>query len=199
MMKRQLLATLCLIFSTWTAGAQGPPDVERELRRALALEEKRSGPDHPEVGVILQHLALLLMETDRPAEAEPLLRRVITIDEKFYGPDHPEVARDLTNLGAFLQTTHRLAGAEPVLRRALAIDEKVYGPNHPDVAGDLNNLGAFLVVADRLVEAEPVLRRALTILLELKRRTGHDHPGLQAARANYAALLEKMGKALPKR
>ena len=38
------------------------------------------------------------------------------------------------------------------------------------------------------------MRRALVILLEFTRRTGHEHPNRRAVVANYASLLQAMGR-----
>ena len=59
------------------------------MRRALAIDEKSFGPDHPSVARDLNNLALLLQATNRLAEAEPLMRRALAIDEKSFGPDIP--------------------------------------------------------------------------------------------------------------
>jgi hypothetical protein len=67
-------------------------EAEPLLRRALAIDERSYGPDHPEVTIDLDRLARLLQDTNRLAEAEPLLRRALAIDEKSYGPDHPKVS-----------------------------------------------------------------------------------------------------------
>ena len=107
-------------------------EAEPLMRRALAIDEKSYGPEHPDVARDLNNLAQLLQDTNRLGEAEPLMRRALAIDEKSYGPEHPAVARDLNNLAQLLQATNRLEEAEPLMRRALAIDEKSYGPEHPD-------------------------------------------------------------------
>ena len=59
------------------------------MRRALAIDEKSYGPEHPDVASDLNNLAQLLQATNRLAEAEPLMRRALAIDEKSYGPEHP--------------------------------------------------------------------------------------------------------------
>jgi hypothetical protein len=61
----------------WTR--TGSPKAEPLIRRALAISEKSSGPDHPDVATRLHNLAGLLQTTNRLAEAEPLLRRVLDI------------------------------------------------------------------------------------------------------------------------
>ena len=50
-------------------------------RRALAIDEKSYGPDHPDVAIRLNNLAQLFQATNRLAEAEPLMRRALAIDE----------------------------------------------------------------------------------------------------------------------
>ena len=62
------------------------------MRRALAIDEKSYGPEHPNVAISLNNLAALLQVTNRLQEAEPLMRRALAIDEKSYGPEHPSVA-----------------------------------------------------------------------------------------------------------
>jgi tetratricopeptide (TPR) repeat protein len=98
-----------------------------------------------------------------------------------------------TAIAQLLQATNRLAEAEPLYRRALTIDEAAYGPEHPDVARDLNNLAQLLQATDRLAQAEPLSRRMVGIFLDFTRRTGHEHPHLRAALANYAGILKAMG------
>ena len=72
-------------------------------RRALAIDEKSFGPEHPDVARDLNNLATLLKATNRLAEAEPLMRRALAVDEKSFGPDHPNVAGELNNLAGWLK------------------------------------------------------------------------------------------------
>ena len=69
------------------------------MRRALAIDEKSYGPDHPNVAIRLNNLAELLQATNRLAEAEPLMRRALAIDETELRPgssqcrDQPQQSR----------------------------------------------------------------------------------------------------------
>jgi len=161
-------------------------EAEQVKRRALAIDEKTYGPDHPNVASDLNNLALLLLDTNRSAEAEPLIRRAVEMREKSYGPNHPDVATPLNNLAVLLQATNRLAEAEPLRRRALAINEATYGADHPKVAIDLNNLAELLNDTNRLAEAEPLMRRALAID---QNNFSPDHPNVARNLSNLAALL----------
>jgi tetratricopeptide (TPR) repeat protein len=166
---------------------------EPMMRRALAIDERSLGPDHPKVAIRLNNLAGLLRLTNRLAEAESLYRRALAIDETSFGPDHPKVAIRLNNLAGLLRLTNRLAEAELLYRRALAIDETSFRPDHPNVtillnnmAIRLNNLAGLLRLTNRLAEAESLYRRALAID---ETSFGPDHPNVAIRLNNLAALL----------
>lgn len=55
-------------------------------------------------------------------------------------------------------------------------------------------MARLLQATNRLSEAEPLMRRHLVIFLDFTRRTGHEHPHLQAAFENYSYLLREIGK-----
>ncbi len=169
-------------------------EAEPPMRRALEIDEQSFGPEHPNVATRLSNLAVLLHSTNRLDEAESLMRRALEIDEQAFGPEHPSVALRLNNLAQMLNTADRLDEAEPLMRRALEVDKVSYGAEHPQVAIDLNNLAALLIATDRIAEAEPPMRRMINIFLEFTRSTGHQHPRLLAALANYRALLVDLGE-----
>jgi tetratricopeptide (TPR) repeat protein len=124
------------------------------FRRALKIDKKSLGPDHPDVARVLNNLAELLRDTKRLAEAEPLFRRALKIEKRSLGPDHPDVARVLNNLAVLLCDTNRPAEAEPLYRRALAIDEKSFGPDHPNVARGLIEGLLILIWSDKSIKYE---------------------------------------------
>jgi len=159
-------------------------------RRALAIDEKVLGPDHPEVATALGNLASLLQDKGDYAGAEPLFRRALAIDEKKLGPDHPLVATGANNLGLLLKDEGNYEGAESLFRRALAIDEKALGPDHPGLAIDLSNLASILARKGDYAGAEGLFRRALEID---EKALGPDHPHLGVDLNNLALLLKHDG------
>jgi len=171
-----------------TAGAPGK--AEPLYRRALAINEKASGPDHPDVATNLNNLAELLQAKGDYTAAEPLFRRALAINEKALGPDHPTVATGLNNLASLLQAKGDDTAAEPLYRRALAIDEKALGPDHPSVAICLNNLAGLLYAKGDYTAAEPLCRRALAID---EKALGSDHPTVATNLNNLAQLLQDRG------
>ena len=164
---------------------------EEQQRRALA--EATALANAKIVAVVSNDLAALLLNTNRLGEAEPLMRRALEINESAFGNQHPTVAICLNNLAALLLNTNRIGDAEPLMRRALEINEAAFGNRHPTVATDLNNLATLLHATNRLKEAEPLMRRSLDILGSFGRQTGHEHPQLQSAKANYQALQRAIG------
>ena len=58
-------------------------------KRALAIEEKQLGPDHPSVAISLHNLASLYCKVQREEEARQLWDRAISIAENALGADHP--------------------------------------------------------------------------------------------------------------
>ena len=64
-------------------------EAEPLMRRALAIDEKSQGPDHPNVGIDLNNLAALLQATNRLAEAERLFRGALAIRRRASGRTIP--------------------------------------------------------------------------------------------------------------
>jgi tetratricopeptide (TPR) repeat protein/MinD-like ATPase involved in chromosome partitioning or flagellar assembly len=174
------------LVAVWLNNRAEHGEAEPLYRRALEIDEKSLGPDHPNVARGLNNLAALLRDTNRLTEAEPLYRRALAITEKSFGPDHPNVAIGLNNLALLLSDTNRLTEAEPLFRRGLAITEKSFDPDHPDVATGLNSLAGLLRDTNRLAEAEPLYRRALEID---QKSFGPDHPNVAKGLNNLASLL----------
>ena len=58
--------------------------------RSLTIWEKALGPDHTNVGTILDSLASLYIALGCYGDAEPLYMRSLAIWEDALGPDHPD-------------------------------------------------------------------------------------------------------------
>jgi tetratricopeptide (TPR) repeat protein len=101
-------------------------DAEAEplLKRALAVDEKALGPDHPETAVVLNNLSALYRAQGQYAQAETLCKRSLAIREKALGPNHPDVAKSLENLARIYQNTGRSKDAEALKDRAAGIQAK---------------------------------------------------------------------------
>jgi len=93
-------------------------EAELLCKRALAINEKALGPDHPDVATSLSSMASLYYPQGRYGEAELLCKRALAINEKALGPDHSDVATSLDNLADLYDAQGRYAKAEPLLLKA---------------------------------------------------------------------------------
>jgi tetratricopeptide (TPR) repeat protein/predicted Ser/Thr protein kinase len=146
--------------------------------RALQIEEKVLGPDHPQVAVALNNLGLTLFVRGEREQARLHIERGLRVTEEALGPDHPNVAQGLKSLGTVLHSQGEREQAKLHIERALQIEEKVLGPDHPDVAATLNNLGAILHMQGEQEQAKLHIERALQIW---EKTLGPDHPDLASS------------------
>ena len=160
-------------------------------QRALGIQEKALGPNHPSVANLLSNLAFLYVKQGRYAEAEPLYKRSLAIREKALGPDHPDVAASLGDLAQFYKDQGRYADAEPLFKRSLTIRNKSLGPDHPDVAASLNALASLYQDQGRYADAEPLFKRSLAID---EKALGSDHPDVALLLNNLALLYQMQGR-----
>ncbi len=165
-------------------------EAEPFFKRALIIEEKMLGKDHPSVASTLNNLAEVYVNLSRYAEAELLFKRALIIKEKMLGKDHPTVATTLSNLALLYMELERYEEAEPLINRALANTEKALGKDHPTVATMLGNLAGLYLRFGRLAEAEPLYMRALIIE---EKMLGKDHPNVARTLNNLGSLYNILG------
>jgi Tfp pilus assembly protein PilF len=168
------------------AYAQARPLYER----ALALREKRLGPEHPETAETLNNLAVLFLDEGDNEAARPLFERALAINEKALGAEHPATATTLNNLAQLLRDQGNLAAARPLFERALAGVETAFGAEHPATAASLGNLGLLLKEEGDIGGARARLERALAID---EKALGADHPDTANDLSNLALLLKQAG------
>jgi tetratricopeptide (TPR) repeat protein len=181
------LHSLCCVYNRLEEYDRAQPIAERQL----ALQEQFFGPDHPEVGVALNNVAVCLQGQGKLSEALSMCERDLAITERVYGPNHTEVATSLSNVGVLClkQGDHRRA--KDVLERALAIQELASGPQHLDVAGILCHLANCCYAAGDLARAKTLWERALAIY---DTQLGRTHPNTVKILANLATLATEIGR-----
>lgn len=160
-------------------------------QRALAIDEKMLGGEHPDVAISLNNLAALYNAKGEYPKAEPLYLRSLAILEKMLGSEHPSVATSLNNLAGLYSSKGEHAKAEPLFLRSLAIREKALGGDHPHVATSLNNLAGLYDKKGEHAKAEPLYLRALAIL---EKALGPEHPAFAASLNNLATLYSAKGE-----
>ena len=96
-------------------------EAEQLIRRTLASESKRIGPDHPQTLYTKKVLGQSLHRQGRLDEAVQLYAEVYEKRRQRYGDDHPLTLGSGAQLAAAYNTLGRAAEAEPLLRRALEV------------------------------------------------------------------------------
>jgi eukaryotic-like serine/threonine-protein kinase len=160
-------------------------------RRALAIQRRELGDDHPDVLSSVNNLATSLANTGAVDEALALHEELLERRRRLFGPSDPGVAVTLNNIGTLLYRSGRHAEAEPRLVEALALRRAVLDPGHPDVALSMNNLAGLYRQQGRFAEAEPLLREAVAIR---RRVLGDSHPRVAVSEFGLGRLLHMMGE-----
>jgi eukaryotic-like serine/threonine-protein kinase len=159
--------------------------------RALDIDRRLLGDDHPRVAVHLHNLAFVTENLGDLKSAENLFVESIRRYERAFGLHHPETARAWGNYGQFLERTSRLAAAEPYLRRALAVTLSLYGANHSLVAYNRVSLAILLHEKGDLASSESEFRRALAVY---DKTLPADHQWRASALMHFARLLIDRGR-----
>ncbi len=173
------------------------PEALSLAQRALELDEKALGPEHPDIAVSLGNLAGIYKASGAFEKALPLFQRALKIREKALGPDDPATATSLNNLATLYWATGAYEKALPLYQRALKIREKALGPEHPDTSVSLNNLAMLYHSMGAYNQALPLFKRALAIREKV---LGPDDPATATTLSNLAGLYEDKGdyaKAVP--
>ena len=75
-------------------------DARKAVQRALAIDEKVFGPDHPNVARDVNNLGMVLQALGDLDGARKAFERALAIIEKVLGPDHPHAQTVRSNLAA---------------------------------------------------------------------------------------------------
>ncbi len=166
-------------------------DATEVALRAVALAERQSGADHPNVVQPLSKLAWLYQYQGKHDQAEPLYRRALTIREKALGPDHLDVAISRDILARLYRIQRRYADAEQLLKASLAARENALGPDRPGLCESLGDLAVLYESQGRYSDAEPWRARCLDIR---EKALGPDHPDVGQSLHELARLYRKLGR-----
>jgi tetratricopeptide (TPR) repeat protein len=167
--------------------AQGQPARAAELlERALAIYERKLGPEHPLVARELHTLGNAHVDNGQIELGVGELRRAQAIREVALGPEHPVVASNLTDLARALRASHHDDEALALDRRAVAIGARALGPDHPLYAEQLSSLGATLGRMGHYAEAAEQLHRAEAIFIKVH---GPEHDSVARVHGALAELM----------
>ena len=166
-------------------------EAERLYRRALDIEVRQLGENHPLTAAQMQNLANTVQMRGNLEEAERLYRRSLAAKRKALGNAHPSVTISLNNLAFFLaRDRDQLDEAEGLVREAIALDRQIFGERHSYMAEGLSNLGTILKMKGEFAGAEKALWQALGIDREL---FGEQHQSVARVYGNLAQIRFQVG------
>ena len=161
------------------------------LSQAVALYERRVGPDHPTLAISHSNLATALRDLGELAEARRRAEQAIAIEERHFAPDHPSLAVGYTVFALILQDLGELAEARRRFEQAIAIWEHHFEPDHPTLAVGYSNLAGILRALGELPEARRRVEQAIAIN---EHHFAPDHPALAVSYSNLALILRDLGE-----
>lgn len=136
-------------------------------RRALAVQERISGADHPDVALTLAALARTHYYQENYQEIEPLYQRAIALLEVCGGPEDLRLAFPLQGLALFYLEMSRYEEAETYYQRAVDLSIQHLGHDHLDVATALSNFALYYYQRGVYAQAESFYVQALRIREQL--------------------------------
>ena len=167
------------------------PGAYPNFQKALEINRKVLGEEHPDTASSLNNLGALLQAMGEYEGARPYYEKALEIRRKVLGEEHPDTASSLNNLGFLLRAMGDYEGARPYYEKALEINRKVLGEEHPDTASSLNNLAILNYYEGKFKIAFNLIHRALGVRLNV---LGPDHPDTHSAQQSLTAIEESLKK-----
>jgi CHAT domain-containing protein len=155
-------------------------------QRAVEIDERVFGADHPDTAAALLALATAYRGTGAYTKALPLAERALVIREKASGSDSPETAAALYNLSEVYRGLGEYAKALPLAQHALGIRERTLGSNHLDTALSRNDLGLLYYSMGNDKQAFELIDQALRVR---EKQLPPDSPDIAESLNNLAVVF----------
>ena len=187
---RQVTASEAIARARVGTGAGAITEVEGMYRRALAIQEKALGPEHPATANTRNNLGVFLSLRGDFAQAETLHRAALVTMEKVFGAQHPDTAAVLTSLSFALDRQGKLADAESSYRRAIEISRNAGNPRNLLI--NASRLGSMLARRGRNREALPLYLESVETLDFLYSQTrGYSEETRAAFLSQFSAVYRE--------
>jgi tetratricopeptide (TPR) repeat protein/predicted Ser/Thr protein kinase len=159
-LEAQLLSNVASVAVLRGDPAQALPS----LRKALEVQRRISGPEHPLVGKLLSNIAFAAEVAGDPEESLRNSEQALEVIAKTAGPRHPYFGMALVNKSMALLSLRRYEEVIVDCRTALEILEKTVAPSNLFIAYAVMNLSESLRARGENDEALRVIARAVTII-----------------------------------
>ena len=156
-----------------------------------AYQERVLPPDHPDMIVVREFLALGKLNVGDLSGARELLEIVLETYERTLPPDHPSIVRTRANLATALSDLGDLHGARALQESVVESDERTLPADHPNLDTNRLHLASTLSSLGEYAEARAMVE---AVVEALERLLPADHPHLLRIKTNLASAMEGMGE-----
>ncbi len=175
--------------SLWKQGKYAA--AQSSLEKALEINRRVLGEDHPTTAESDADLAFLLMEQGKFAISQGRYEKAIKILHRLVGDDHPKTAIACNDLALNLQAQGKYHAAETTFEKALTIKRRLFTDDSPSTAATYNNIANLLVLEGKSAEAQPLHAKALEIA---RRLLGDDDYRTATSYSNLACALDQQAR-----
>lgn len=165
------------------------PEAEPLLRSALALFERKLGPDSIKAAEARINLGALLHWASRSEESITELRQAVAVLRRHQPTARRELASGLSELGSVLGVAGQHEEAAKVLKEAIALCEQLGPALDPILGGALGDLSTALSALGRRNESLQALEQAVAI----NRRLPDGGVNLATCLSNLADWQTRLG------
>lgn len=141
--------------------------------RALAIQSKKLGANHPVNQMVHNNIASSLMAQSRYQEAHDHNLQALVLAEQAQGPDGDNVALVLGNLANTYIALDKTKEGLEAAQRALDINTRKLGKDHPSTAYSLLAIATAMQAMHRMPESIDYLQQAL-VVAEKNYPEGHE-------------------------
>jgi tetratricopeptide (TPR) repeat protein len=140
------------------------PDIEAEplFQRALAINEKAFGRQHPSIVLILQNLSVIYASQNKFPEAHSVARESLEISLQLFGAYHPRIGSICRTLATVYALQGKHEEAERFAERSFTILENTLGEHHPETAQSLEMMVRLMRTTHREGETRQLEARLNT-------------------------------------
>ncbi len=140
-------------------------DIEAEplFERALVINEKAFGRQHPSVVLALQNLSVIYASQNKFPEAHRAARESLEIGLYLFGMDHPRIGSTCRTLATVYALQGKYEEAERLAEKSIVIFENTLGERHPETAQSLKMMITLMWATHREREAQKLETRLNTI------------------------------------
>jgi tetratricopeptide (TPR) repeat protein len=165
---------------------------EEALHRAIEIDRRELGDDHPRTLTAMGNLAETWRAIARHDEARGLQEQVLEGRRRTLGAEHPDTLTAMNNLAGTLRDLGATQQARSLFEQVLSYRKRVLGDEHPDTLTAMNNLAGSLWDLGDLAHARTLLEQVVDGRVRV---FGDEHVETAMAMSNLAATLRSQGEA----